>query len=246
MLMLSIEGWLNGISATAIVLLGVIFGLYCINESKKNKLKLLFYLGLVYFAAGLGWLADVCDFFAILLTGYNLSIPFLSFMWLPFAILFFNYLGIEFVYPKRKLITVLILGFLCILFELFLFLDTKSYISVYPEVPGEDLVDHSLNLISFAGIITMFISVWGLVIIGFGLVYQCIKSKGVIRKKLLLLSLGGNIAIIFSSIDGLATLGVVLFFIRIIVMIGYLLIYLGLKEESVEPEEKKKKEGSSN
>lgn len=242
MLMLSIEGWLNGISATAMVLVGIIFGLYCIYESKKGKIKLLFSIGLAFISGGLMWLADVCDFFSILLTGNNLSIPFLSFMWLPLLTLFFNNLGVEFVYPKRKLITVLLLGFLSILFELSLFLDTKSYISVYPVIPGEDLVDHSLNLISFAGIITLFFSVWGLFILGFGLIYQSIKSKGVVRKKFLLLSIGILTNLIFSSIDGFATLGVVLVFIRILAIIGYLLIYLGLKEESIEPKEKKKKE----
>ena len=109
MLMLSIEGWLNGISATAIVLNGFVLGTYCIYESKKSKIKLLFYIGLGFLGGGLMWLADLCDLFSILLTGNNLSIPFLSFMWLPLWIFFFNYLGIEFIYPKRKLITVLLI-----------------------------------------------------------------------------------------------------------------------------------------
>lgn len=241
MLMLSIEGWLNGISATVIVLVGIIFGLYCIYESKKNKIKLLFYIGLGFISGGLMWLGDPVDFFSILLTGNNLSIPFLSFMWLPISTIALNFLGIEFIYPKRKLITVLLLGFLSILFELFLFLDIKSCICVYPEIPGEHLVDHSLNLISFAGIITLFFVVWAL-FLGFGLVYQSIKSKGIVRKKLLLVSLGILTMALFSAVDGLTTLGVVLVFIRILIIIGYLLIYLGLKEESVEPKEKKKKE----
>lgn len=240
--MLSIEGWLNGFSATMIMLAGIIFGLYCIYEAKKNKIKLLFYIGLGFISGGLMWLADVCDLLSILLTGNNLSIPILSFMWLPITTFAFNFIGIEFVYPKRKLISILLLSIFSILFELSLFLDTNSFISVHPEFPGENLVDHSLNLISFVGITSMFFNVWILIILGFGLVYQGIKSKGVIRKKILLLSLGILITIIFSSIDGFLTLGVVLVFIRIFIIIGYLLIYLGLKEESVEPIEKKKKE----
>ena len=59
---LSTVGWMSGLSASGVVISGIMMGLYVIYESKKTNAKLLFYMGLMITFAALGWLGNLVDF----------------------------------------------------------------------------------------------------------------------------------------------------------------------------------------
>jgi hypothetical protein len=118
-----------------------------------------------------------------------------------------------------------------VLFEFFIFLDPNSFSYIYPKNSGEDLIDDSINITSPAGILMLFFVLSALIFLGFGFLIQGIKSTGATRKNLLLMSLGMFFYIIFGGLDGLTTPGVALIFIRIPEIIGFWLMYFGLREK---------------
>ena len=74
LLMLSNEGWLNGLSSLGIVVSSCLFGLFYIYNSKKYNINLLFYLGLGIFLLGVMYISPyVLDFLTIVLTGNNID-----------------------------------------------------------------------------------------------------------------------------------------------------------------------------
>jgi hypothetical protein len=234
--MLSNVGWINGATSMGVLVCGCIFGLFCIYKSKKKEAKLLLYLGLAAICAGLGQLGPFCDFLTILFTGKNMDNPYglislLSFIWLPFSILFAMYLGAELLIREKKKVILAIYLVLGIIYEFFIFLDPFSSFSfVYPKNSGEDLIDDSMNLFSPAGILTLVFALSALIFLGFGFLYQSIKSPGETRKKFLLLSIGMFLYIIFAALDGLTTPGIGLIIIRIPQITGFWFMYFGLRE----------------
>ena len=71
--MLSSTGWLDGITASGVVIFGIVFGLYFIYHSKKVEAKLLYYVGVLVILAGLAFLGVFLDFLNVIITGKNLD-----------------------------------------------------------------------------------------------------------------------------------------------------------------------------
>ena len=237
---LSLQGWLNGLSASGIVIFGCVLGLFCIYKSRKTNAKLLFYIGLIIIFTGLGWLGNFIDFLIILLTGKNVDnsyglVGLLCYMWTPLSFFFGAYIFAELVIPNKKRFILSMSLILGIIFEIFMFLDTTaSFEFVYPATSGEDLIDMDIIFNSPLGIL-FFIIMTFMVIIGFGLLYKGIQSEGVIRKKFLFISIGTFIIIICAAIETLFY--IIIVFARIGILAGLWLFYLGIREE---PEKVKK------
>jgi len=237
---LSLQGWLNGLSASGIVIFGCVLGLFCIYKSRKTNAKLLFYMGLIIIFAGLGWLGSFIDFLIILLTGKNVDnsyglVGLLCYMWTPLFYFFAAYIFAELVIPNKKRFILSMSLILGIIFEIFMFLDTTaSFEFVYPATSGEDLIDMDIIFNSPLGIL-FFIIMTFMVIIGFGLLYKGIQSEGVIRKKFLFISIGTFIIIICAAIETLFY--IIIIFARIGILAGLWLFYLGIREE---PEKKER------
>ncbi|MFX0138682.1 MAG: hypothetical protein ACFFDN_33880, partial [Candidatus Hodarchaeota archaeon] len=142
---LSYIGWVDGISAMGIIIFATSFGLFFFYKSRKSKLPLLSYAGLMLIFVGLLWLGPTCDFLSVSLTGKNLDpillYPILSYMWVAPALICATYIFAELIIPKRKKIIITIYIILGIIFELFLFLDTKNSFTFNPYKPNEDLID---------------------------------------------------------------------------------------------------------
>ena len=235
--MLSTIGWINGTTAIIVLISGCLFGVFCIYKAKKKDAKLILYLGFAAICSGLGFLGPCCDFIHILIIGKNIDnsygqIPKLSFIWLPITILFGMYLGAALLMPKKKKIILIIYSFLGVLFELFIFFDPNSFSYIYPKNSGEDLIDDSITITSPAGILMLIFVLSALIFLGFGFLIQAIKSTGPTRKELLFLSFGMFLYIIFGGLDGLTTPGIALIFVRIPEIIGFWLMYFGLREKS--------------
>ncbi|MFX1394394.1 MAG: hypothetical protein ACFFAH_12580, partial [Promethearchaeota archaeon] len=81
---LSLTGFLDGITATGIIISCVIFGLFSFYKARKLEAKLLSWAGLNMVFVGCLWLGPAADFFSVLLTGYNLY-PMHLYGWLSYV-----------------------------------------------------------------------------------------------------------------------------------------------------------------
>ena len=101
---LSYIGWIDGISAMGILIFSTIFGLFFFYKSRKLKLPLLSYAGLLQISVALLWLGPTCDFLSVSLTGKNLDpillYPILSYMWVGPAVTCSTYIFAELISTK--------------------------------------------------------------------------------------------------------------------------------------------------
>lgn len=234
---LKFNGWIDGITASGVVLLGIIFGLFFIYKSRKSGAKLLSYLGLANMLAGLMFLGVFMDFLLVLITEHNIDnngiVAILSYIWFAPVIITSMYIGALLLTPKLKLYIVIIFLIISIAFEIIIFIDPLTSFNFIPEPPTSPdglLIDYNVNLFTIAGILMGGLLLPVLIFLGFGFLFKGIKTSGVIRKNFLYLSAGSICFCIFGLLEGLTVPG----FLVILVRIGYLssfwLMYLGLKD----------------
>jgi len=234
--MLSNTGWLDGITASGVVIFGIVFGIYFISHSKKVEAKLLSYVGLLVIFAGLAFLGVFLDFLSVIITGKNLNntygmIGLLSYVWIAPLIVVGIYLGAELMTPKRKGLLTGIYLVLMGIFEILLFLDPfGSFDFIYPQKSGDALIDYNLNLESPAGILMIIFILSMVGFLGIGFLIKAFQATGEIRKKFLLLSLGVFLYCIFGLLESLTVPGYALIIIRIGYISGPLFMYFALKE----------------
>ncbi|MFX0082783.1 MAG: hypothetical protein ACFE94_13615 [Candidatus Hodarchaeota archaeon] len=232
-----INGWVDGITATGVVLLGIIFGLFFIYKSRKTGAKLLLYLGLANVLAGLMFLGVFMDFLFVILLKENIknngTVAILSYIWFAPVIITAMYIGTELLIPKIKLHIFIIVLIISIFFEIIIFMDPLNSFNFNPEPPipqTENLIDYNVNLFTLAGMVMGGLLLVVIIFLGLGFLLKGLKSSGVIRKNFLFLSGGSLCFCIFGLLEGLTVPG----FLVIVVRIGYLssfwLMYLGLKD----------------
>ncbi|MCK4287510.1 MAG: hypothetical protein KAX18_14965, partial [Candidatus Lokiarchaeota archaeon] len=128
--MVSITGWIDGLTATLIIVSSVTFGLISLFKSAKLKAKLLAVAGIAMIFVGFLWLGPTIDLFFVLLGKGNIpgdppvAYVILSYLWVAPALIFAIYLGGELIMPKKKWILVGVYIALGIVFEYFLWFDT--------------------------------------------------------------------------------------------------------------------------
>ena len=124
---LKINGWIDGITASGVVLLGIIFGLFFIYKSRKTGAKLLLYLGLANMLAGLMFLGVFSDFLFVLFLKENIknngTVAILSYIWFAPVIITAMYIGAELLLPKLKKHILIIVLVISIVFEIIIFMD---------------------------------------------------------------------------------------------------------------------------
>ncbi|MCK4380579.1 MAG: hypothetical protein KAW51_05515 [Candidatus Lokiarchaeota archaeon] len=233
---LDVNGWIDGITASGVLIFGVIFGLFFIYRAKKTKAKLLTYLGLANMLAGLMFLGVFVDFLFVLITNENIVnnsgiVAILSYIWFAPVMITAMYIGAELLTPSKKKYIVLISIIISLVFEILIFMDplgSFNFDPIPPTLPTENLIDYNVNLMTFAGIIMGIMLIAVLIFLGLGFLYKGFQSSGVIRKNFLLLSVGSICFCIFGLLEGLTEPG----FMVIIVRMGYLssfwFMYFGL------------------
>ncbi|MFW9818532.1 MAG: hypothetical protein ACFFE5_02885, partial [Candidatus Thorarchaeota archaeon] len=104
--MVSFLGWIDGLTATLIILSSTAFGLLSLYKSIKLKAKLLTFAALTMFFVGCLWLGPTVDFFMVLISGANINpieiYSLLSYLWVAPTLVVAMYLGGELIFPKRK------------------------------------------------------------------------------------------------------------------------------------------------
>jgi len=233
-MVLSAEGWLNGITATACILFAFTCGLSIIFQARKIKAKLLFFMGLNIFFTGFNWLIPSVDFFSILLKGQNIVADkiiwagILTYMWTPLIILISFYIGAELMISNRKKFFLSPCIILCIVFEILLLFDPYSSLQInYPEISGNDLISIGVLLVHPVGILILFFTLSAIIFCGIGFIYKSFKSSGVLKRKFLLLSVGYFLYLVSPLI-----LKFSIFLLRTGMVSSFPLFYLGLKEQS--------------
>jgi len=235
--MLILEGWIDGITASGVVIFGIIFGLFFLYKSRKSGARILAYLGLVNILAGLMYLGVFTDFLVVLATENNLDnstglVGILSYIWFAPVMIIALYIGAELLVPDKKWYLMLIIFILSAIFEVFFFLDPMGTFNfVDPVNPGETLIDYNVNMLTPAGITMAILLLTVLIVLGFGFLIKGIKSGGDLKKNFFLLSMGSICFCIFGLLEGLIAPELIL--MVIIVRIGFLtsfwLMYYGLK-----------------
>ncbi|MHA1148256.1 MAG: hypothetical protein ACTSR8_08420 [Promethearchaeota archaeon] len=232
--MLGLLGWIDGITATGLVMSGVIFFIIFYIQSLKREAKLLQSLAWAVLFAGLLYLGVFVDFIWSITTGFNLSTPvglvaLLSYIWFPPVIISAMYIGLELAFPKYKWS---VLGFYIAvgtIFIILIFIDPigSFYLGTYaPE--GEGLIDYNINPMSIAGLVLS--GMLFPVVIGLFLAAAIVgkSTNGTIRKQFILLGIGVLSFAIFGIFEGFTQLGIMIIFVRIGYMSSFWWMYLGL------------------
>jgi len=243
MLFLSLFSLNLGIYVLIIAGIQITLGLLVVYKSKKLNVRLLTYVGLFFVFSGFSSLGYICDFFTILLTGVNINniygwLGIISFMWLPITFSFFSYIGVELLIPKKKWHFFYFVITISITYELFLFLNPEGSISfINPINPGEDLI-----FIYLGGILYIFYYIFEIIILllnGFGLLIKSTKSRGILRKKYLFLSIGFLMMFLNFQLQSYLPLQLFLFSF-VVIIISVIFMYIGLKPKKQFKSKKKK------
>ncbi len=231
--MVSPLGYLDGLTATGIILSSVIFGLMSFYHARKLEAKLLAVAGVMVIFIGLFWLGPFVDFLSIIFTGKNISpiyvYGWLSYVWVAPAIIIAMYLGSELLVPEKKKIIIGIYGILGIMFELLIFLDVSGSFTFTLNNPGQDTIDSSFNQTSPTYFLIILFLISTLIFMGIGFAVKAKQATGEIRKKFTYLSIGFIVFVVCGAIDSILPLGVAIGISRAVMMSFALFMYLGLK-----------------
>ena len=233
--MLILEGWIDGITASGVVIFGIIFGIFFLYKSRKSGAKILTILGVVNILAGLMYLGVFTDFLVVLMTQNNLDntyglVGILSYIWFAPIIILAIYIGAELLVPKKKWYLMILIIILSAIFEVLFILDPLGTFNfVDPVNPGETLIDYNVNMFTPAGLIMAVLLLTVLIILGFGFLIKSFQSTGILKKKFFLLSMGSICFCIFGLLEGLTAPGLMVIFVRIGYLTSFWLMYFGLK-----------------
>jgi len=235
---MDIIGWINGLLTTGIFVFSFILGILFIYKSRKTKVTLLTYSGFMIIFAGLMFLGPIVDFLSILITGNNLDnsglYGILSYIWTAPLVITAIYIGAELVLPDHQKLLLIIYLILSSIFELYICFDTKSQFD-FTEPSGYTIIDGNFKFGSVAFIIIFSFLISILIINGIGILVKGLKSKSLIRKKFIILSISFDSYIIYAVFDTLIPHGSLMdsswiFIARILMVSSPLLLYFGLKE----------------
>jgi hypothetical protein len=239
--MVSFIGWIDGLTATLIVLSSVSFGLISLYKSVKLKAKLLSVAGIAMIFVGFLWLGPTVDLFMVLLTGGNIPplgppidqlypvYSLLSYLWVAPALIAAVYLGGELILPKRKWILVGIFIILGAIFEFFLWTQTTKSFTWTLANPGEDLIDASFVRAHPTFFLVIVFLISALIFLGIGFAIKAKQSTGQLRRKFTYLSIGFIIFVVCGALDSIIPPGITIGFVRVVMATFALWMYLGLR-----------------
>lgn len=231
---LDLNGWIDGITASGVVVFGIVIGFFFFYKSRKRNAKLLTYLGLANLFAGLMFLGVFLDFLFVLTIQQNIVnngiVALISYIWFAPVIISAMYIGAELLTPKIKKPIFIIFLILSIIFEIIIFIDPINSFKFIPPIPDipDNLIDYNVNLLSLAGMLMGGLLLLVLVFLGLGFLYKGLQSSGVIRRNFILLSAGSISFCIFGLLEGLIAPGPLVIFVRLGYVSSFILMYYGL------------------
>lgn len=231
--MVSTLGYLDGLTATGIILSSVIFGILSFYHARKLGARLLGIAGVMMILIGLLWLGPFVDFLMILTTGKNITpiyvYTWLSYLWVAPAIVIAMYLGSELLAPEKQKAIVTFYAILGVIFILYLFLDWTNVFTYTLNNPGQDTIDSSFQRTSPAYWIIMFFLISTFIFEGIGFAIKAKQATGEIRKRFRYLSIGFIVFVVCGALDSVIPPGIAIGFSRAVMMTFALWMFLGLK-----------------
>ncbi|MFX1325299.1 MAG: hypothetical protein ACFE8N_10095 [Promethearchaeota archaeon] len=232
---LNVNGWIDGITATGVVLFGIIFGIFFFYKSRKKNAKLLSCLALANLLAGLMFLGVFLDFLLVLITGSNIEnngiVAILSYIWFAPVIITAMYIAAELLTPNIKRYILLVTLTVSVIFEVIIFINPLGSFNFEPQPPtppSVNLIDYNVNLLTLAGMLMGGLLVAVLLFLGFGFLYKGLQSSGIIRRNFLFLSIGSLCFCIFGMLEGLTAPGILGIFVRLGYVSSFIFMYYGL------------------
>ena len=228
--------WIDGLTASGVIIFGLLFGLFFIYKSKKTGAKMLITLGLANIFAGLTFLGVFLDFILVIFTRTNFDntygmVGILSYIWLAPAVVSAIYIGGELLVPKAKWYLVSVFIVLSIVFYFLVFTDPFNTFNFNPpSVSGDGLIDYNLNTFSLAGMIMGLLLILIIIFLGFGFLIKSFQSTGILKRKFFLLSMGSICFCVFGLLEGLVVPGIAVIFVRIGYLSSFWFMYYGLKD----------------
>jgi hypothetical protein len=243
MLMLSAEGWINGILAFVIIIFSTVIGFSFFYKSIKSKMRLLSYAALMIV---FGWtivLGTCIDFISIISTGTNTDISeetlaIINYMWIVFSGFCSYIYCVKMIIPEKTQLKRFIFAFIIISyssFEIFLFLDplgATNFIS--PNISGENLIVYHFTSGHISPTSMLITTPLYLSLCGYGFLNKSFQSTGILKKKYRYISLGIFFYTGSNLLEGTGFFPNALIFFRIGLFLSILFWYLGLREEPAE------------
>ncbi|MFW9894394.1 MAG: hypothetical protein ACFFD7_01155 [Candidatus Thorarchaeota archaeon] len=231
--MVSFIGWIDGLTATLIIVSSVAFGIISLIKAGKLKAKLLGVAGIAMIFVGFLWLGPTIDLFLVLFTGANIN-PFttysiLSYVWVAPALVSAIYLGGELILPKRKWILVGIFIVLGLIFEYFLWFQTSQSFTWVLANPGEDLIDASFVRTHPTFLMVAVFLIAALVFLGIGFFIKSKQATGTLRRKFFYLGFGFTLFVVCGALDSILTPGIEIGFVRVAMATFSIWMFLGLR-----------------
>ncbi len=241
---LSLDGWIDGISGSLVVILGVVFAIFFYVQGRRKKAKMLKELAFVNLFAGLMYLGVLLDFAWILTTQTNFLgistvsnfwVPLSSYIWFPPLVIVAIYLAVSVQYPKYAKYAALAF-FIAggIFYYRMLFPDgvsfnpVKSFDISYYETGG--LLDYNITMTSGAGIWLIIMLGFVIVLFCLGLLYTSTKTTGALKGKFVFLAIGALCFGISGMLEGyVGGLGYLIIAVRGAYSVSFLIMYFGLK-----------------
>jgi hypothetical protein len=223
-------------------------------KARKLHAKLLFYMGLNIFIIGFFWVASLVDFLTVIITGANIQntygwIGIMSYLSVPFITVISLYIGAKLMIPDKIKFTIVPIFILAIIFEILILANPLGNLSfIYPTdsggSSGDNLIRYDTVSGSPADLLIYIFEFAALIFCGFGYLYKSLKSKDIIRKKFLMLSIGYLIFI--GSLSANALLGYVgidihIAYSRVGIIFSFFFLYLGLREAPIDKKQEKQR-----
>jgi len=231
----SILGLIDGITGTAVVILGIVFGIYFYHQGKQRNAKLMKQLAFFTIFAGLLYLGVLVDFLSLIMTNNNFpndrrQVALLTYIWFGPVIILALYIAVQVQFPEKTKQIVIPFIILSVIYYFLIFIDPLgSFYSGYYENNKPRLIDYNINITSPAGIIFALMLFPTIIIFGVGMLYQSSKTSGDLKKKFLLLAVGAFCYGISGLFEGFTQPGVGVIFVRIGFLSSFWIMYFGLK-----------------
>ncbi|TXT63466.1 MAG: conserved membrane protein of unknown function [Promethearchaeota archaeon] len=219
-----------------IIVSSIFIGGYILYRAFKLEAKLLKYAGAMIILIGLLWSGPTMDFTKILLTGTNIPenikalYIYSSYIFVGPAIFLALNIGAELIAPSKKKLILIFIAITAVIFEAgLLFFPYLSYSFPEPHPTGENIIDTSLNFGFFTFYALAIILLTVVIFNGIGAILKARESTGILKRKFFYLAIAFFLFPLAAVFDTLIPPGFFLPFIRILVIVSAIFLYLGLK-----------------
>jgi len=226
-------GWLDGITAFAIIVSSAIFGIICIVKGTRSNAKLLTYAGMATLCIGSFWLGPTVEFFMWFLLETHIY-PYhiyglFSYTMIGPGVLLVAILGGELIAPSKKKTIFIIMLIAGITFEIFLWGFTVESFKPFTDPEYGKLIDASFNTRFPTFFLIAFFLVYLTIFMATGFAIKAKKSIGELRKKFAYLAAAFYIFVITGIFDALIPIPIAIGIVRLVMCSFSVLMYLGLK-----------------